>query len=291
MEEQKKDIVMQEEQDKKQGTEKKKKKKPDTMTFICMVVGILLIVFALSQLIPVLYHYITEENAYEDMREEYVSVDDTKKKNVETEADKNWWYENISVDLEALQKENKEAAAWIRFDSMDLSYPVMYSGDNEKYLHRDLDGKDSKAGSLFIDEKNSPDFSDRDTIIYGHNMKNLSMFGRLKKYKKDGFYKDNQYFTIYTTTKAYRYHIFSYFDIDETNDFFFTSYESDDAMASLISTMKKKSYTNTGVEVSKEDKVVTLSTCSAEGYRFLVNAVLEEEHDMTTQDKTTQEEE
>ena len=131
MEEQKKDVIMQEEQDKKQGTEKKKKKKPDTVTLICMVVGVLLIVFALSQLIPVLYHYVTEENAYEDMREEYVSVDDAKKKNGETEADKNWWYENISVDLEALQKENKEAVAWIRFDSMDLSYPVMYSGDNE----------------------------------------------------------------------------------------------------------------------------------------------------------------
>lgn len=262
-----------------------KKKKPDTVTIVCMVVGIILIVVALSQLIPVLYHYVTEENAYEDIRNEYVEVDHSKKTNGGEKANKNWWYENISVDLAALQKENKEAVAWIRFDEMDLSYPVMYSGDNEKYLHRDLDGKDSKAGSLFIDAKNNPDFSDRDTIIYGHNMKNLSMFGRLKKYKKDGFYEDNQYFTIYTTQKAYRYHIFSYFDIDETNDFFFTSYESEDAMASLISTMKKKSYTNTGVEVSKDDKVVTLSTCSAEGKRFLVNAVLEEEHDMSAQEE------
>lgn len=262
-----------------------KKKKPDTVTIVCMVVGIILIVVALSQLIPVLYHYVTEENAYEDIRNEYVEVDHSKKTNGGEKANKNWWYENISVDLAALQKENKEAVAWIRFDEMDLSYPVMYSGDNEKYLHRDLDGKDSKAGSLFIDAKNNPDFSDRDTIIYGHNMKNLSMFGRLKKYKKDGFYEDNQYFTIYTTQKAYRYHIFSYFDIDETNDFFFTSYESEDAMASLISTMKKKSYMNTGVEVSKDDKVVTLSTCSAEGKRFLVNAVLEEEHDMSAQEE------
>lgn len=274
----------------KMNQDNQEKKKPDLIAIICVAVGVVLIIVALSQLIPAIYHYITEEDAYTDLRDEYVKVDDEaqKKQNHAEEADKDWWYDNISIDLLTLQEQNEDVAAWIRFDEMDLSYPVMYSGDNEKYLHRDLSGEDSNAGSLFIDAKNTPDFTDGSTIIYGHNMKNLSMFGRLKKYKKDGFYDKNQYFTVYTDDKAYRYHIFSYFDISEGNDFFQTNYDTEDKLSSLISTMKKSSYLDTGVKVEKSDKIVTLSTCSAEDKRFLVNAVLVAEHDMTQPKRTTQ---
>lgn len=254
---------------------KKQRRRPDVLSILLVIAGIAMIGFALAKLIPILLQYHEEEAVYDEIRDDYVevkSIDDLK------EAESTWWYDSVFVNLEELQKENADVAAWIRFDHMDLSYPIMYSGDNETYLHADLNKEYSKAGTLFIDQKNEPDFSDGNTIVYGHNMKNGSMFGKLKKYKKDGFYEDNQYFTIYTKDEAMRYHIFAYYDTDETDSYYFTSYEGEEALGNLFSEFKKKSYYDTGVEVTPEDKTVTLSTCSAEGKRFLVIAVLEETH-------------
>lgn len=257
---------------------KKQKRRPDVLSVLLVLAGVAMIAFALVKLIPILLQYYKEEAAYDEIRDDYVEV-----KTIDqlTEEEGTWWYDSVFVNLGELQKENADVVAWIRFDHMDLSYPIMYSGDNETYLHADLNKEYSKAGTLFVDQKNQPDFSDGNTIVYGHNMKNGSMFGKLKKYKKDGFYEDNQYFTIYTNEAAMRYHIFAYYDTDETDSYYFTSYEGEEALGNLFSEFQRKSYYDTGVEVTPEDKTVTLSTCSAEGMRFLVIGVLEETHDYT----------
>ena len=257
---------------------KKQKRRPDVLSVLLVLAGVAMIAFALVKLIPILLQYYEEEAAYDEIRDDYVEV-----KTIDqlTEEEGTWWYDSVFVNLGELQKENADVVAWIRFDHMDLSYPIMYSGDNETYLHADLNREYSKAGTLFVDQKNQPDFSDGNTIVYGHNMKNGSMFGKLKKYKKDGFYEENQYFTIYTKDAAMRYHIFAYYDTDETDSYYFTSYEGEEALGNLFSEFQRKSYYDTGVEVTPEDKTVTLSTCSAEGMRFLVIGVLEETHDYT----------
>ena len=257
---------------------KKQKRRPDVLSVLLVLAGVAMIAFALVKLIPILLQYYEEEAAYDEIRDDYVEV-----KTIDqlTEDEGTWWYDSVFVNLGELQKENADVVAWIRFDHMDLSYPIMYSGDNETYLHADLNKEYSKAGTLFVDQKNQPDFSDGNTLVYGHNMKNGSMFGKLKKYKKDGFYEDNQYFTIYTNEAAMRYHIFAYYDTDETDSYYFTSYEGEEALGNLFSEFQRKSYYDTGVEVTPEDKTVTLSTCSAEGMRFLVIGVLEETHDYT----------
>lgn len=257
---------------------KKQKRRPDVLSVLLVLAGVAMIAFALVKLIPILLQYYEEEAAYDEIRDDYVEV-----KTIDqlTEEEGTWWYDSVFINLGELQKENADVVAWIRFDHMDLSYPIMYSGDNETYLHADLNKEYSKAGTLFVDQKNQPDFSDGNTIVYGHNMKNGSMFGKLKKYKKDGFYEDNQYFTIYTNEAAMRYHIFAYYDTDETDSYYFTSYEGEEALGNLFSEFQRKSYYDTGVEVTPEDKTVTLSTCSAEGMRFLVIGVLEETHDYT----------
>lgn len=260
----------------KQNEKQKNKKKVDVISILLILIGVGMIGFALAKLIPIFLQYYQEEEAYEEIREDYVELKSVQEL---TEADKTWWYDSVFVNLEELQKENEDVTAWIRFDNMELSYPVVYSGDNETYLHADLNKEYSKAGTLFIDKKNNPDFSDGNTIIYGHNMKNNSMFGKLKKYKKDGFYDKNQYFTIYTEGQALRYHIFSYYDTEETDPYYFTEYEGEEALGKLFSDFQSKSYLDTGVEVDAKDKTVTLSTCSAEGMRFLVTAVLEETYD------------
>lgn len=162
--------------------------------------------------------------------------------------------------------------------TQQLSYPVLYSGDDEKYLRTDIYGNQTIAGCIFMEGMNTPDFQDYHTILYGHNMKNLSMFGSLKKYKTEDFYKDHQFFTIYTSECAYRYQIFAYYDVPETDEVYTVGFAPDETFQKFIDKMKQKSYDDTGVNVTKDDHIMTLSTCSTTGKRFVVHAVRIGEH-------------
>lgn len=110
-------------------------------------------------------------------------------------------------------------------------------------------------------------------------MKNGSMFGSLKQYKNDGFYEKNAYFTVVTEDAAYRYQIFAYSDVTEDSDVYTTGYLPDETFDGFLTELLKSSYKDTGVAVGKDDKVLTLSTCSGDGLRFVVHAVRVDEHE------------
>ena len=99
------------------------------------------------------------------------------------------------------------------------------------------------------------------------------MFGSLKNYKTKDHYKGNEYFTIYTLDKIYRYQIFAYYDISMYGDVYNNQFGPDDYFQMFIDNMVKRSYYDTGVRPVKTDKIITLSTCSTTGNRFVVNAV------------------
>lgn len=245
-------------------------------SLILWLLGITLILIALVMLICTLLDYKKAGDTYNTLKMAYVSVPEITPEETENP---NWWYEDVYVDLAGLQKENAEIAAWIRFDNIEiLSYPVLYSGDDEKYLRTDIYGDTTTAGCIFLEAANNPDFNDCHTILYGHNMRNLSMFGSLKKYKTEDFYEDNQYFTIYTNDMAYRYQIFAYRDVPETDDVYSVGFAPDEIFQDFINEIMRHSYKDTGVAVTKDDKIVTLSTCSTEGNRFVVHGVRVDEH-------------
>ena len=127
-----------------------------------------------------------------------------------------------------------------------------------------------------MDANNHADFSDQNTFIYGHNMKDKTMFGKLNDYKDEEFYKENPYFYIYTPDYTYRYDIFSCYlaRVDNEVDFY-TQFASDEQFQEFLDGVKAQSAYDTGVEVTPEDKVITLMTCNKAGYdyRFLVHAV------------------
>lgn len=184
------------------------------------------------------------------------------------------WYDRIRVNFEALKERNQDVVGWIFFENEDISYPILYSGDNVRYLRKTLDGKSASAGSIFLDGDNAPDFEDSRSVIYGHNMKNLSMFGRLKYYRKEDYYEDHQYFQILVEGKVYRYQIFSYFEVPETEtEMCRVDFTADDEFSKYIKTLQKRSMRDIDIEVDCEDKVVTLLTCYVTGRRTLVNAV------------------
>lgn len=252
-------------------------KKWSLSTILLMVAGMILVVVALAMLVPSLVERKQANDVYAELQEEYVQA------NISTDANgkvnPNGWYEDVQIDLEALQGINSEIVGWIQFDSEEMpSYPLLYSGDDDKYLRTDIYGNETTAGCIFIEGANSPDMSDYHTIIYGHNMKNLSMFGSLKNYKNEGFYEDNQYFTVYTEDIAYRYEIFAYRDVAEDDAVYTIGFGPNETYEDFIGELIRNSYKDTGVEVATEDRIVTLSTCSTEGMRFVVHAVRIEEH-------------
>ncbi len=102
----------------------------------------------------------------------------------------------LAVDFESLKAINPDVKGWLYIEALDISYPVVQGPDNDTYLHTTYEGtsRTNFAGSIFLDYQNQDDFSDGNTIVYGHNMKNLSMFGKLKQMKEQKKYRDSVYF-------------------------------------------------------------------------------------------------
>lgn len=110
----------------------------------------------------------------------------------------------LLIDFDYLQGINSDVAGWIDFPGQDISYPVVLGNDNEYYLHHTFRKEDNFAGSIFVDSRNRGLFVDDNTIIYGHNMKNGSMFGKLKRYMEQDHYEQYPCFDVYTPEMTYR---------------------------------------------------------------------------------------
>ena len=267
------------------SNKQKKKKKSSTLSNLMIGVLIGIICVCLFKLGPYYLSRGKSKKDYQKMADKVVqtsteaedSTGDTKPVNDD------WWYKDVKVDLASLQKINSETAAWVRFDhpkQICVNYPVMACGSDEKYLHHNIYGKYSYPGVLFLSKDNSTDLSDYSQIIYGHNMRNGTMFGTLKRLKDKRIYKKNQYFTIYTIDMAYRYRIFSVFATKVGSRVYTTGYAPDKEYQSYLHYLKANSEFNTHVKVSKEDPTTILSTCtsSSDNSRFVVCGILVDEH-------------
>ena len=240
------------------------------------VFSVILILVALYNIIDILSDYRKSDDLYAKLNEEYIFEQSKEKKENPTK-----WYEDISVNFDSLKKINGDIVGWIYFENNDISYPVLYSGDDDKYLRKSFDGEDATAGSIFVEGANNSDFEDKNTIIYGHNMRNLSMFGKLKKYTREqDYYDNNKYIQIITPNMYYRYEIFAYESVNEDSDVYQISFENDAAIESYINKIRDFSERQTDIDVSVDDKIITLSTCStlSSHKRFVVHAVRVDEH-------------
>lgn len=247
-----------------QISKEKIKDKLNRSTTIIFVVGIAMILFAIWNMYRISKDYRDSNDLYEQLKQEYVKV---------PVQDVPEWYQMAEIDLPSLQKQNPDVAGWLLFENEDISYPLMYSGDDTTYLHTALDGSSATAGSIFIEGGNHPDMEDSHTIIYGHNMRNLSMFGKLRYYKQEDYYKDHAYFQIITNAGVYRYQIFACEEISADSFIYHVPYAADETFEQFIAKLYRLSYYDTGVVATKEDKIVTLSTCSRSGMRFVVHGV------------------
>lgn len=175
------------------------------------------------------------------------------------------------IDFTQLLSVNSDIVGWLRIRALDISYPVVQGKDNDYYLHRTFEKTDNFAGCLFVNSYNMGDFTDQNTIIYGHNMKNGLMFGKLKNFNDPEVFKKSRYFWIFTPDFIYQYRIFSASVVDKTGLTYQISF-TDDEFDQFISRAYSNSVVdNQDVTVTKEDRIVTLSTCTGDdSTRFVV---------------------
>ena len=171
----------------------------------------------------------------------------------------------ISVDFDALREINPDIVGWIYVEAFPetISYPVLRGSDNAWYLHRTFRNAEVFSGSIFENYMNSADFSDPNTIIYGHNMKNQSMFGKLKQLKNQAVYDEAPYFWIITPQGAYRYRIYAVFDTPEDSEAYAQFAAHDETFLAWETRQQKNSVVKNTVTLSKDDRTVTLSTCTS----------------------------
>lgn len=185
-----------------------------------------------------------------------------------------------NYDHSALLALNPDAVGYLQIPAIDILLPVVQGSDNEYYLSHTLTGESSKNGTLFIDCRNTDGIESRNTIIYGHNMKNGSMFGSLRKFMDKDFFTegDNKIFYFYIGNKIYKYEIYSVHTTPAVSETYATEFESEDAFLSYTNAMIRASYHSTSVSMTGSSKTITLSTCTNDDdVRLVIQAVRIEE--------------
>jgi sortase B len=252
-------------------------KQRNLISNIVLVLAVGVFLFSGYKLYTIFSEYHKGDKEYETIMDEVITKDSSEKK----EENKTEEKEAFKVDFEKLQSINKEIVGWIRFDNPEkISYPIVQGKDNDKYLKKTVEGKTNGAGSIFMDAYNRADFLDKNTFIYGHNMKNGSMFGLLRKYKSFDFYKENPYFYIYTPDgREVKYQVYAVCIVEDTSESYNKFYENDDAYLKYLQYIKSIARYDTGVKVTAQTQLVSLSTCTnvTETQRLLVHGVKVEE--------------
>ncbi len=248
---------------------------------VYQILGGMMVATALAALVAIWVSYAVGNTEYESLRHYVTVLPDGDGSDTETMMENNTnetgaepeGYAPLVVDFDELKDINPDIVAWIAFDNIDISYPVVQR-DNSYYLSHTFEGKENAAGCIFMEETNAADFSHSHTILYGHNMKNGSMFGMLKNYKEQNFFEENRYFTIYTPEAEYRYEIFSVRTVSVEHGLFTKTDMDEEAFEAFLADLSSHSNHASDTDLTGKDRVVTLSTCTySDDLRFVVTGV------------------
>ncbi|MBC2313813.1 class B sortase [Listeria welshimeri] len=170
----------------------------------------------------------------------------------------------VRDELKSLQKLNKDMAGWLTIADTEIDYPILQSTDNDYYLHHNYKNEKARAGSIFKDYRNTNEFLDKNTIIYGHNMKDGSMFADLRKYLDKDFFKAHPTFSYESGLTNYKVEIFSVYET--TTDFYYieTDFPGKQDFDDYLEKVQQQSIYKSNVKVSSKDRIITLSTCDTE---------------------------
>lgn len=199
---------------------------------------------------------------------------------VGTDTPKKENYVETPVDFKELKKINSDIYAWIEIPGTVVNYPILQSEtDNAYYLNHTVEGKKSAYGSIYTEDYNSKDFSDFTTVVYGHNMKNGTMFGQLKKFRDNNFFEKNRYIFVYTPGRILKYEIFGAYTWSNEHILLSNNFETKANrrvyIDKIFSIRDMNSRIKSDIKVTEKDKIITLSTCmNNDAKRLLISGVL-----------------
>lgn len=251
---------------------KKQKSKKNTVLFwiVCLILVGILIFSGIK-----IYKWYKENNnnnkIIEKVSEAVIIKDDEPEEN-----------NKYVIDFEALKKQNSEAVAWLKVNNTKIEYPVVKTKNNDYYLTRSFDKSENSAGWIFADYKNKFDGKDKNIVVYGHNRRDGSMFGSLKNILSSKWYnnEENQNVIFNINGQNYTYRVFSVYQIEKEDYYIKTNFSSNNEYEKFLNTIKKRSVKDFKEDVSKDDTILTLSTCANNNmYRVVLHAkrIIEEE--------------
>ncbi len=185
-------------------------------------------------------------------------------------------YPLINVDFESLLKTNNETVGWINVNNTNINYPFVQGVNNSYYLNHSFDKSYNSAGWVFMDYRNNKEMNNKNTILYAHGRIDKTMFGSLYKTQYPAWYqnKSNHIIRISTPSVNMSYQIFSVYKIEEESYYIQTDFNSDDDYLEFLNTIKGRSKYDFNVELTVNDKILTLSTCANDKERYVVHAKL-----------------
>lgn len=242
-----------------------KKRHKKSIWDLLLVIAGLVFLFSAVSLYRETGDYREGKAEYKELEEEVIEEKGTKKGR------------SFTVNFKKLQKMNKDVVGWIRFDAPKvINYPVVQTIDNETYLTKTVDGSRNKVGAIFMDKSNAGNFQGQHTVLYGHNMKDGSMFAGLAKYKNESYYREHPFFYIYTPDgKVRTYEIFSVEITESDSKSYQMEFADEKEYENYLQLITKNSLYPATV-AKKEVPVVSLSTCTnvKESQRLVVHGTL-----------------
>ena len=184
------------------------------------------------------------------------------------------------IDFDALTAEYPDAYAWIYIPGTNVDYPIVqHESDNSYYLTHTIDGQKKKEGAIYTENYNTKTFEDPNTIIYGHDMRNGSMFKTLHKFKDKQFFLENQDLYIYQSDRILQYKIFAAYISDNRHLMLTFDFSDENIFRNYLKNILTKTNISSNIDISvgvdENDKIITLSTCNGNNaQRYLVQAVL-----------------
>ena len=237
--------------------------KKNFFTFLSLILSIAIFIFALLKS----FLYISEGNSNKEIMQEINN-------NIKTENEVTANDFNYIINFDELKEKNSDAIGFIELPDTNIRYAVVQSKDNNFYLYHNFNKKKNSSGWIFADYRNKLDGSDKNVIIYGHNMRNGTMFSNLKDYLNPNWYEEKTHNIIYfiMPNNYCKYEIFSVYEIENENYYLKTNFNSDE-FTNYINTVKSRSVINFDVKINDNDSILTLSTCgSTNDYRIVLHA-------------------
>ena len=168
------------------------------------------------------------------------------------------------VDFESLISVNSDVIGWIYIPDTNINYPVVQGEDNRHYVSTMADGSDNAAGSIFMDYRNTPDFTDKHTVIYGHNMRNGSMFANITNYKKEDYLIEHPVGMIMTPAGNFRFEVIGGYVAQLSDPAWQLEFAGEEDFGAWLEETQGRIKTDGGAQPEVTDRIITLSTCSYE---------------------------